>query len=115
MSHIDYNVSLPCRDLRHGWERSNDLILIKDSRGNVRHFQRVLVCFRCGTERTDEYLMTATSLQKLRSGYRYPKGYQIPGGANLEKLRMELFQKMNFVEAEDVDDEDSSSVEKDRP
>jgi len=90
-----YSVSITCRDLRHSWERSGDHVLI-EQKGQVRHFSRTLECSRCETLRIDEYTMSSFSLARVRSRYKYPEGYQVPGGLPTEKARFILFSGMGI-------------------
>lgn len=86
-------VSFECRDIRHSWQRSGDIVLLKDrSTNKVREFARTLACARCGTERIDEYRMTVNSLVRERTRYRYVTDYQHRGGRYpLEQARIERF------------------------
>jgi hypothetical protein len=91
----DYSVSITCRDLRHSWERAGDHVLI-EQKGQVRHFARTLECVRCECLRIDEYTISGFSLARVRSRYKYPEGYQVPGGLSTEKARFLLFSKMSI-------------------
>ena len=89
-------VSFDCRDIRHSWERSGDVVLLEDrSTNRIKEFARTLLCVRCGTERIDEYRMTPTSLVRERTRYRYVTDYQHRGGRYpLEQARIERFTEM---------------------
>ena len=76
------SVSAACRDLRHGWDVIGDTILI-EQRGQIRHFARTLRCFRCETERIDEYKISDFALQRVRTRYNYIEGYHIKGGVKV--------------------------------
>ena len=91
----DLTVSLDCRDMRHGWQRAGDTVLIKQA-GQVRHFERKLECFRCGCMRVDEYKITRVALERIRSRYVYPEGYRVPGGLSVADARFKLFSQMDM-------------------
>jgi hypothetical protein len=103
MSAPDISVSGPCRDLRHAWETSTDIILIEE-KGQVRHFARTLVCLRCHTERIDEYKISNVALSRVRTRYVYPKGYQIKGGIPVAEVRFQMFRHAQMIPKEDHDE-----------
>lgn len=93
---IDISVSAACRDLRHAWDAIGDTILIEQN-GQVRHFARTLRCFRCETERVDEYKISNVALQRVRTRYIYIPGYHIKGGIKVADLRFQLFKDAQMV------------------
>jgi hypothetical protein len=97
-------VSQACRDLRHAWDAIGDTILIEQN-GQVRHFARTLRCFRCETERVDEYKISNVALARVRTRYFYIPGYQIRGGIELSELRFRLFKDIQMVPQEEESDE----------
>ena len=98
----DISVSALCRDLRHAWEIAGDTILI-EQKGQVRHFARTLRCWRCETERIDEYKISNVALSRVRSRYLYVAGYNIKGGIKIADLRFRLFQNIPMVKQEESD------------
>lgn len=94
------SVSAACRDLRHGWDVVGDTVLIEE-KGQVKHFARTLRCFRCETERIDEYKISSVSLAKVRTRYFYIDGYHITGGVKVADVRFYLFQDAVMVPQED--------------
>jgi len=97
----DISVSASCRDLRHSWESVGDTILI-EQKGQVRHFARTLRCFRCETERWDEYKISNVALSRVRTRYSYIPGYQIKGGISIADLRFRLFKDAQMVPMEET-------------
>lgn len=94
------DISLPCRDLRHAWEHTGDTLT--DTRnGNIRSFDRHLVCMRCATERIDTFMVGARWIGKTKSRYRYPDDYKIEGKVTLPEVRWRLFK--NFIAAQEKD------------
>lgn len=96
----DHSIGFICRDIRHGWEHDGDVILIEQNR-KVKHFERTLVCRRCGTQRIDEYAISSRALARVRTKYRYPEGYHVPGGISVDEVRISLFKDVKMVRAED--------------
>lgn len=94
-------VSGPCRDLRHGWEIIGDTVLIEQS-GQVKHFARTLSCFRCGTQRIDEYKISNVALSRVRSRYAYIPGYHIKGGIPIAEVRFHMFKNAVMVQRDDA-------------
>lgn len=97
----DISVSALCRDLRHAWEVVGDTVLI-EQQGQVKHFARTLRCWRCETDRIDEYKISNVALSRVRTRYSYIPGYQIKGGIKVADIRFRLFQNIPMVKAEDV-------------
>jgi hypothetical protein len=95
------SISGLCRDMRHSWVSKGDTVLI-EQQGQIRHFARTLSCFRCGTERIDEYKISNIALERVRSRYRYVEGYHIKGGMPIAEVRFQMFRNMPMVLAEDV-------------
>ena len=88
-------VSFECRDIRHAWQRDRDVVLLADTTSKISHFERVLVCERCGTERVDEFRMTSLALVRERTRYRYVKDYQVSEGRYpLEAARIQRFTEL---------------------
>ena len=85
--------------MRHGWDSIGDVVLIEEN-GQVRHFARRLRCFRCETERVDEYKISNFALQRVRTRYEYIPGYQIKGGIPVAEVRFRLFKDAQMVPAE---------------
>jgi hypothetical protein len=83
--------SLECRDIRHMWERASEEVLEK-AKGRAL-FARILVCTRCGCLRQDEYVVTSLRVEKIRTKYKYPQGYIVPGGFSTEAARVYLFSQ----------------------
>lgn len=71
------NDFVACRDLQHAWDRSDDFIL-ENVRGGKQRIVRRMHCTRCGTTRTDYFRIVNQGLEKSRSDYLYPEGFQIP-------------------------------------
>lgn len=101
MSADGLSVSSECRDLRHSWERTGDVVLLKQQ-GLVRHFARHLTCTRCETVRTDEYLINRTSVARVRTRYSYPDGYRVPGGIKVADVRFALFNNAPMIKKDEV-------------
>ena len=97
----DLAISGPCRDMRHKWDQTGDIILIEE-KGQVRHFKRRLECDRCGCVRTDEYKISRAALSRVRSSYEYPEGYRIPGGIKIADARFIMFSRMPMVREDSV-------------
>ena len=85
--------SYECRDLRHAWEHTND-VLGETKGGDLKSFDRHLVCMRCRVERIDTFLVGARWIAKQKSRYKYPEGYHIKGGISLPEVRYALFADM---------------------
>lgn len=96
----DISVSAECRDLRHGWEPVGDTVLI-EQKGQIRHFARTLRCYRCETERIDEYKISDFALQRVRSRYLYIPGYHVKGGIKIAELRFRLFKDVEMIPIEE--------------
>ena len=96
----DLIVSAACRDLRHGWDVIGDTVLI-EQKGQVRHFARTLRCFRCETERIDEYKISNFALQRVRTRYNYVPGYHVKGGVPVAEVRYQMFMDAQMVPKED--------------
>ena len=96
----DITVSAACRDLRHAWDAVGDTVII-EQKGQVKHFARTLRCFRCETERIDEYKISNVALTRVRSRYLYIPGYHIKGGIKIADLRFRLFQNAPMIKQED--------------
>lgn len=69
---------LLCKDIRHVWKVETPYSSFPK---NPDWVQRVLVCSRCGTVRTDNFhLDQATQrMQRGASSYRYPAGFSMRG------------------------------------
>jgi hypothetical protein len=91
----DLSVSLECRDMLHAWKGVGDVVLI-EQQGQVRHFERKLRCMRCETLRIDEYTISRASLARVRSRYKYPEGYRVPGGLPVAKARWMIFNNADM-------------------
>lgn len=94
------DMSLECRDLRHSWEHVGDT-LTDTRQGNLRAFDRHLVCMRCATERIDSFVVGARWIGKTKSRYKYPKDYKIEGKISLPEVRYRLFK--GFIAAQEKD------------
>jgi hypothetical protein len=71
------NRFLTCKDLRHVWTVQRAYTEHQNS-GMV---SRILVCKRCGTERTDYFRLDQATerMERGYSSYRYPTGFQMAG------------------------------------
>lgn len=86
-------LSYECRDLRHAWDHTNDVIG-KTRKGDIKSFDRVLTCLRCGVVRIDTFLVGARWIAKQKSRYKYPEDYHIKGGISLPEVRYALFKDL---------------------
>lgn len=69
---------LRCRDVKHAWDGIDDFFTVnpKDSGAIYRE----MICVRCGTARTDWFVLAATEgLVKTSTSYSYPEDYKIAG------------------------------------
>jgi hypothetical protein len=72
------NLFLQCRDFGHSWQWQTDFVPHKDAESRrLTYVSRVIVCFRCGTIRVDEY--TLPSFDRIKSSYTYATDYLLPG------------------------------------
>lgn len=101
MTEDQLSVSGECRDLRHSWERTGDVVLI-EQQGQVKHFARTLQCSRCETVRTDEYKISMVSVARVRSRYSYPDGYRVPGGVKVADVRFAMFRNAPMIKQDEV-------------
>jgi hypothetical protein len=92
-------ISGPCRDMRHAWFPEGDYVLIQEQ-GQVRHFKRVLKCYRCETVRTDEYKVSRVAVARVKTKYEYVQGYQIRGGARVADIRFAMFRDAPMTKEE---------------
>lgn len=87
---------LDCRDLRHAWKRVGDNAVTEKQKTMLT---RRLVCVRCGAIRTDSYIVTRVTVQRVGSTYHYPEGYRVKGGLSTEEARLMLFKRWGLVDA----------------
>jgi len=87
-----------CRDLRHSWVRQSDEVLY--SEGNAHLFTRTVLCSRCDTTRIDTYRVPPGGrhlLVRVGSRYKYPTGYVVKGGYDVDAMRWRLFQGATYL------------------
>jgi hypothetical protein len=80
-----------CRDLRHSWEPSGDVVLL-ENKGRIKRFMRTLSCTRCATVRWDVYEMSGYAVVPQGTRYAYPQDYRVKGGMKASTARYLLFQ-----------------------
>ena len=93
---------LTCRGAQHRWPQTLPPFHVIDSKrekdrhprgGHDTYAERVLICDRCGMERSDAYAITSmrgrTALHRINSTYTPPPGYSIEGvkGQSTKGLR----------------------------
>lgn len=91
---------LACRESQHRWDVLENFRIVdagkeSDRRargGHTVYAERVLVCERCGMERSDAYHISSfrgrTALQRINASYTAPDGYSIEGvGNNIKGMR----------------------------
>jgi hypothetical protein len=75
---------LECRDpgIRHPWSIVNDMHVAEvwQERGRkIMHVARDSICSRCGTLKTEMFIVGNNGLEKIGNYYTYPEDYKIPG------------------------------------
>ena len=101
---------LQCRDIKHPWRIARDYHVVDASRevgvnsrlGHAVYVQRLLICTRCGMQRSDAYVIATNSryqsLERLNSSYSPPKGYTVKGVGHLsgrnDLVRGEVFRRV---------------------
>lgn len=83
---------LRCRDLRHAWTHDEDLNVPMTLQGSF-HFDRVLVCMRCGTSRIDRLALSRGYITKEGARYRYAKDYLLPKGVDARAILGEVVRR----------------------
>lgn len=90
---------LMCRDMRHAYATEAPYFKI-EVEGGVRgalYVERVLACMRCDTKRIEMYRVHPHRLERLKAGYKRPKGYDLKGVKKSDKVveivRFEQYQR----------------------
>jgi len=72
------NLYLQCRDFGHAWTWQTDFTPHREADSRKwAYVSRIIVCFRCGTIRIDEYMLP--TFDRIKSSYTYATDYLLPG------------------------------------
>lgn len=98
---------LMCRDpgVRHPWEVVVDMHVVEmkqEGRRKVPMIGRESVCGRCGTTKSETWMVGANGLEKIGNDYDYPVDYSIPGVPRGVKSSTVIWQEQYRRAMEDV-------------
>ena len=94
------NVSAECRDLRHAWFQDGDTVLTR-RKGQVKTFERTIVCQRCGTSKVEQYRVTKRTVERESVRYTYADGYMLHGA---ERVTVADVRRWIFTRSSDAQD-----------
>lgn len=104
LAHLPDNFLL-CRDIKHSYDVNVELHSIKYVGDPSTYLRRELLCRRCGTVRHENFALVKGEVEKLRSTYTYPPGYQmvrVPRGVKAHMLiHTEMYARVQQLQEQD--------------